>query len=147
MLNYCGRYSMILWSSLSTGLLIIIIAVGLISCTGCKEEIVDASPLHGKWNVYDATRNGRSTTTLKDAYFYFVNDTLLLSNILREEESFSYKYMGDRIMVSGPLEATYVVSMRGSDSLNLYGEIEGYDFGFYTMRDTMPTLLESIPVQ
>jgi len=123
-------------NSVSTYLIVpILIGVSLLS--GCEPEPQDTSSIIGKWNVYDATRNGRRTTTLEDAYFNFVNDTLLLTNILREEQAFSYVYADDKIRVDGPLKTTYIVSQPSGDTINLYGAIKGYDFGFFTVRDTI----------
>ena len=141
-----GRYHSTITSRHRSAFLFFIFLISLFA--NCTSDATDNSVLIGKWNVYTATRNGRTTETLKDAYFHFVNDTLLLSNILREEKAFTYSFTGDKIKVNGPLKTTYTLSQLSADSLNFYGEIKGYNFGFFTIKDTIaPNLLKTVDNQ
>ncbi|MEO1626838.1 MAG: hypothetical protein AAFV25_16920, partial [Bacteroidota bacterium] len=72
--------------------------------------------LLGYWEVLAATRNGKRTESLKDAYFNFQEDGQMETNILGEPLNSSYELSGTAITQSGPPKLTYNIK-RFEDSL------------------------------
>ncbi|MEL6123468.1 MAG: hypothetical protein AAFR14_07080 [Bacteroidota bacterium] len=115
----------------------VVLLIVFIFCSWSSDKSVPDLDLIGKWDLYAASRNGKSTLTLKDAYFEFVNDTLLVSNILREDREFTYTIEGDLISVVGDVNTIYNFEQVGQDSIVLRGELLRNDFEFFVRRDSI----------
>jgi len=108
----------------------------VISVSSCTPEEKNSELLEGKWLLEAAERGGRPTTTLKDAYFNFIGDSLLRTNLLQEDGEFSYAYDGKTIEQSGAMDITYDILHFQNDTLVLNANIQNYDFKFLLLRDT-----------
>ncbi|MFT6806900.1 MAG: hypothetical protein ACJA01_000118 [Saprospiraceae bacterium] len=113
-----------------------IVSFLLVFFYGCTNEVQNAEQLRGNWLLEYAERSGRPTTTLKDAYFTFIGDSLLRTNILQEDGEFSYKFTGETILQSGDMNITYDILHFTKDTLVLNAKIRKYDFKFLLLRDT-----------
>ena len=107
-----------------------------ISCQLEKEKI----NLQGKWNIVNANRNGKPTSTLEHAYFDFLSDSLLMTNILREDITVNYEIRDNKIWQSGSTPLVYHIVEIVQDSLVLETKIKNYDFIFYLKKDTISLL-------
>jgi hypothetical protein len=122
-----------------------ILVVCFLTLMACHQDDAMRAKLHGKWQVVSAERNGRSTSTLEDAYFHFENDSILSTNILRKDISVSYEVHENQIIQGGTPSMTYNIDELLGDSLILSSRIKDYDFKFYLVRDTIKSLpLEAV---
>ncbi len=113
-----------------------LVALLLIILSACMNEVQSTEALQGNWLLEYAERSGRPTTTLKDAYFNFIGDTLLRTNLLQEDGEFTYKYDGETIKQSGEVDITYDILHFSQDTLVLNANIQKYNFKFFLLRDT-----------
>lgn len=121
---------------------ILVLLVIVAALWGCREQKTYSTDLHGRWNVIYAERSGRSTSTLKDAYFSFLGDSILRTNLLREEKDFAYTFDGTYIQQIGEQEITYQVLHLNQDTMLLGATIQNNEFKFLTLRDSIdPTVL------
>ena len=108
----------------------------LILFQDCKsgDQKGDNEILEGKWMIYDATRNGRQTTTLKDGYMIFSEDNILETNILGDVTRSSFQHNGNHLVSSSPFQYDFNVISLTSDSLHLNGKMKAFDMNFYLKR-------------
>lgn len=85
--------------------------------------------------VSAASRSGIPTTTLKDAYFTFIGDTVMVTNLLREPKTFRYDYDGNTISQSGEMDVNYEIVKLSTDTLVMKANIQNYDFEFFLLKD------------
>ncbi len=112
----------------------IVSVVIFIAFFGCSQDKNDVNLLIGRWDVVNATRNNKATSTLSDAYFEFVNDTLMMTNILRRDLEFPYVLEDDAIRQLGTPPITYKIVESFADSLVLSSQISNYQFQFFLRR-------------
>lgn len=105
---------------------------------GCKsgKNKINEEILEGKWMIYDATRNGRQTTTLKDGYMIFSDDNILETNILGDVTRSNFQYNGNHLVSSSPFQYDFIVISLTADSLHLNGKMKAFDMNFYLKRYT-----------
>jgi hypothetical protein len=84
--------------------------------------------------IYEATRNGRVTTTLKDGYIRLGADNILETNILGEPLQANYHHNGDQIMASNPFPYEFIIKNISADSLHLNGSMRSFNMNFYMIR-------------
>ena len=89
-----------------------------------------------RWLVIEATRNGRPTTTLKDAFFDFSSDSTMVTNIFGADQSYPYQIHGKSIEQYGTQEVTYSIDYQVTDTIVLSAQIYSYAFSFLAIRDT-----------
>lgn len=106
----------------------------VIMCMACFPDTQEPSSLIGRWEVVQATRNNRPTSTLKDAFFDFKSDSIMVTNILREQMEFIYHREGDLIAQKGPMPIEYKLVELMEDSLVLTSTINNYYFEFFLKR-------------
>ncbi len=109
----------------------------LVLLTSCQVDKTDHSLLQGRWNMVQAFREGRPTTTLKDAYFEFLGDSILKTNLLQEDLIFKYALDGQKISQKGQMNIDYQILQLTKDSMQLYARIKKYDFNFFLLKDTL----------
>lgn len=102
----------------------------------CQNENLLQKQIQGKWNVANAERNGKATSTLEDAFFLFEGDSLLTTNILRSIISVPYKLKDQKILQSGMPPIEYEIEEIFEDSLILSTQIRDYHFKFFLARDS-----------
>ena len=108
-----------------------------ISSYACAYDSPSTDVLQGKWLLVAADRGGVPTTTLKDAYFSFLGDTLLRTNLLQEDQEYVYSFDGKKIVQSGSTNITYDVLHLQEDTMVLNANIRKYDFTFLLIRDSL----------
>jgi hypothetical protein len=97
------------------------------------EEASDASPdeLLGRWELTNATRNGRPTESLTDLYFEFFLDGKMTTNIGGTTENASYTLNDDEIrQTDSQFDVTYEIQDLQDSTLVLATELRGYSFRF-----------------
>jgi len=112
---------------------------------GCKSDntVKKSYELEGKWDIYEAYRDGNLTTTLEDGFFEF-QDSQMVTNILGSPIDGVYILDNKSIQHESSLSATYHISNYSSDSMELETEIRGFDFLFKLQRiaDTIPSQIQ-----
>lgn len=103
---------------------------------GCHQDDALRAKLRGRWHVVSAERNGRTTSTLEDAYFFFENDSILYTNILRNNISVNYRVQENQILQGGAQSIVYDIVEISDDSLILSSKIRDYDFKFFLVKDS-----------
>ncbi len=102
------------------------------------EETPDSSPdeLLGRWELKNATRNGRPTESLADLYFEFFLDGKMKTNIGGAPENASYILVDDEIRQSdSQFNVTYQIEELSDSTLVLATELRGYSFKFLMAKD------------
>lgn len=97
------------------------------------EEASDTSPneLLGRWELTNATRNGRPTESLTDLYFEFFLDGKMTTNIGGATESASYTLKDGEIrQTDSQFDVTYEIRDLQDSVLVLATELRGYSFQF-----------------
>ena len=107
-----------------------------LAIAGCRNESRQTENLLlGKWIIAEASRDGEHTETLKDAFFYFIDENSLETNITRRSGLYEYTFENDLIIQRGTMSATYRVVSLNDSSLVLETNIRNYDFVFKLIRD------------
>ncbi len=115
-------------------LLLIASTVLVASCKSDKDPYIDKASISGKWDIYDATRNSRQTTTLKDGFIEFREDGNLLTNILGDTTLSPY-FIKDQILESsGDFDYQFKIEQLANDTLVLSGKMKVFDMIFYLTR-------------
>lgn len=93
---------------------IVTLSVALTACSSAVH--INEEHLVGKWSLYEAERDGKSTLSLQGVYFDFTNE--------RVETNFPVQGLGDRyrfesnkIYISGDEDLTFNVHSLNEDSL------------------------------
>jgi hypothetical protein len=116
----------------NSGILLLLIAV---FCACEKESEKDTDLLIGRWEVEEATRNGRPTESLAELYFEFSPDGQLQTNVTGVPEEGTYEISGDKILQRDTrLDADYEIVEIAPDNLVLTTELSagnGARYAFY----------------
>jgi len=74
----------------------------------------------GHWEVFEALRNEKKTTTLEDAYFNFEGEGKAILNLTGEEQNASYSLTENVINISGTsMDGDFIIEKVGGDTLVL----------------------------
>jgi hypothetical protein len=115
-----------------TGILLIVLLF-----LSCKEDVTsNDTSIIGKWEVYDALRNNQPTSTLQNAYFEFVNDSIMKTNILGKEMESPYEFGPKKKSIrqySIPL-MEFQIRDQTQDTIKLVAKIQDYSFQFFLAR-------------
>ena len=114
--------------------------LNLLSCK--NESQVIESKLIGKWEVDAAMRDGAITETLKNAYFNFIDEETLISNVNRRETTYQYTFKDNIIHQTGPMNVDYKVEGMKDDTLILSATIRKYNFRFRLIKAAFPAPLK-----
>ena len=106
-----------------------------LAIAACRNEAQQArNPLLGKWMITEASRDGEYTETLTDAYFNFIDENSLETNINRRSNQYEYTFEDGVIIQKGSMSATYRVVVLNDSSLVMETKIRNYDFIFKLHR-------------
>lgn len=100
--------------------------LGLISCSS-EKKIVE-SDIVGRWEVYQAERGGKPTQTVNGAYFEFMPENQLYTNILGEGMMTGYNIYNNVIVQQGGQKVRYAIEALNEEKMTLSAEINGVDF-------------------
>ena len=120
-----------------------LIGLTIMSCSnkGSGEKVKDS--LIGEWEILDALRNGRRTTTLKDGFMRFEDEGILTTNILGRETVSNYDFSGSKIVSDGDFAYNFDVDKFSGDTLLLSGEMKVFNMVFYMIKN-QPEPIDSI---
>ena len=125
----------------------IVFILGSFFASSCRPEeevkTLSIDELYGKWNMLQASRDGKLTETLKDSYFDFRAPDVLVNNINRKEQSYSFAYDGNVIQQRGTLDVDYNILKRSGDTILLGASIRNYEFKFLLTRE-IPRLYQTV---
>ena len=74
---------------------------------------------------------------MKDGFFDFTSDSVMITNIFGSEQSYPYIMGTDDIQQKGLQEVNYSIDYRVKDTIILSAEIYSYAFRFLAVRDTL----------
>lgn len=106
----------------------------------CEVDAPMDDTILGKWSVIRAEREKVETSTLENAYFHFVNDSVMMTNIYRRDIEYPYQRSASTIKQFGEPQTTYNYSMINEDSLHMSMKIRDYKFKLFLRRDTTSSL-------
>ncbi len=117
---------------------ILLMVLASITFFACKNDNSNTKELIvGRWEVLEASRNGRPTESLADLYFDFSQDGKLMTNVAGIPEEGTYEVKGDKVLQRNTrLEADYIVEEITADNLVLTTELRGYAFRFAMKKDS-----------
>jgi hypothetical protein len=96
---------------------------------GCKEDpSIHQDQLTGHWAVYDAERDGKNTTLLNGAVFYFQEDGTMQTNITGQESSGRFDLNENTINFQGSESMLFEIGSLANDTLTLHTELQGMHF-------------------
>lgn len=86
-----------------------------------KQEDNYVDKVLGHWEVFEATRNEKPTTTLEDAYFDFENDGKAILNLTGVEQPAHFEITEKIINIVGTtqMDGDYIIENLTSDTLIL----------------------------
>lgn len=113
----------------------LLIALFLFACG--NEEKVSQNTLLGKWEIANATRDGRRAPSVEGLYFNFMEDGTLQTNIASSAETATYKVEGMVIQQrESRFEIDYTIEELTDTSLILTTELRNAQFRFFLKRAT-----------
>ena len=104
----------------------------------------------GHWEVFEAFRNEKLTTTLEDAYFDFEGEGKAILNLTGEDQTASYSLTENVINISGTqMDGDFVIEKVNRDTLILktkqtFNEIPFRFIFNMTKAETTPEVEEEI---
>lgn len=105
---------------------------------GCKrnnvDQPVDLKYLEGKWEIYEAQRDGKKTDLLSNGYIQF-DESIIKHNLLGDEISIPYKIDGRSITSNDKLLDKVDILKMVSDSSILETTFKNFIFQFKLVRD------------
>lgn len=99
--------------------------IGLILFAACdpeppKQERNYAEEIQGHWEVFEAIRNEKPTTTLEDAYFDFETDGNAILNLMGADQKAKYEVAAKSIKITGTqMDGDYKIESLSGDTLVL----------------------------
>ena len=117
--NYCLLFSL---------LILLIIA-------SCKSDTksVDMKQLNGQWEIVQAIRNGKETSTLDNAFFKFDNEALT-HNLNGDTIVSQYAIVNQELTINDDFLEKMEITQLNSDTLRVMFKIESFRFNFLMKR-------------
>ena len=106
---------------------------------------LDKSKIKGYWEVLEAKRNGKSTGTLKDAFFKFSNSDKLVTNVLGQDDAQLISWR-DSTFISADSSYVYKVRRLNQDTLDLSFTYMRYQFELSLVRSSSAKPLSTTPI-
>ena len=102
----------------------------------CQTEAKDYSgDLIGHWDVTQAKREGKITTTLEEAYFEFSSKDEMILNLSGLPQRAKYSLNGSSFSVTGTnMDAQYNIQSMEGDSMVVTADILGKEFEFSLVK-------------
>ena len=103
----------------------------VISCTEPPQEDNTQEYLIGRWDIQEASRNGRPTESLDQLYFEFFEDGSLNSNLTGSTQESKYTLEGKTVKQNGsPMDSDYTIEEISDSTLTMNTNIRGQIFRF-----------------
>jgi hypothetical protein len=116
-----------------------IVLIVLVSAFSCKKEADDKSELIlGRWDIVEASRNGRPTESLADLYFEFFQDGNMRTNLTGSTATAAYQIDKNLIKQrNSQVDADYKIESLSDSTLILTTELRGFSFRFVLGKSVM----------
>jgi len=120
-------------SLLSFGL--VFFSLTIVSCE--DDNATQESDLLGKWNITQAFRDNKPTTTMDEMYFEFAEEGILTTNMTGEAEAYQFEVDDEQISQrAGTIDADYKIESRLDNELTLTTTLGGKSFRMTLERET-----------
>ena len=96
------------------------------SCT--EEKKISNEDIIGRWEVHNCERAGKTTQTLNGAYFEFMPDNKLATNILGDGVMTGYNLYNDEIVQQSGEKVRYKIEDLSDSKMTLSAKIREVDF-------------------
>lgn len=109
------------------------LAVAFAACSSEQDNTDEL--LIGRWEIQEASRNGRSTASLDELYFEFYEDGSMRTNISGATETAKFQLESPLIMQrESKVDADYSIEEISDSTLLITTELRGYAFRFLLKR-------------
>lgn len=117
-------------------ILFITISLIAVSWSSCEDDTAASEPtLIGRWEIEEATRNGRATESLVDLYMVFTKEGVFETNLSGEVAQGKYVFEEEVITTTDvPLAMEYRVAALTDTTLQLKSTFRNYRFDFSFQR-------------
>jgi hypothetical protein len=103
----------------------------VIACTETPQEDNTQEYLIGRWDIQEASRNGRPTESLDQLYFEFFEDGSMNSNLTGSTQESKYTLEGKTVKQNGsPMDSDYAIEEISDSTLTMNTNIRGQIFRF-----------------
>ena len=115
-----------------TGTCSLVLVIMLAMLIACGDKGLDYTHLEGKWDLYEAKRNGRPTQTLDNVYFQFDGKEVMQTNILGGDDRFDYEIKESELVIESSQMPLIRVLQWQTDTLKFQMDIGSfiYDMAF-----------------
>ncbi len=110
-------------------------AVLAMSCNSDKNQVKIEDSLEGEWEILDALRNGRRTSTLDNGFIAFDSLGILSTNILGKTTTSNFSIEENVISSDGDFDYDFNIEKLSGDTMILSGQMRAFDMVFYLMRN------------
>ena len=108
---------------------ILLVLLTQLACT--SDENTNADQLLGRWEIYEATRNGRPTESLAELFFEFAPEGKMRTNITGAATDASYQLSKNQILQrDSDIDIDYNIEQMQDSTLIISTELRGYAFRF-----------------
>ncbi|MEL7222096.1 MAG: hypothetical protein AAGJ93_12305 [Bacteroidota bacterium] len=115
---------------------LVFLSLAIISCE--DDNATQESDLFGKWNITQAFRDNKPTTTMDEMYFEFAEEGILKTNMTGEVEAYQFEVDDEQISQrAGSIDADYKIESRLDNKLTLTTTLGGKSFRMTLERETM----------
>jgi len=105
---------------------LILATMVLVSCE--SEKQYKEADIVGRWEVYQAERDNRPTQTLNGAYFEFMDQNQVYTNILGDGVMNGFNIYNNVIVQQGGEKIRYNIEALNDEKMTLSTKISGADF-------------------
>ncbi|NNF33355.1 MAG: hypothetical protein HKN68_04565 [Saprospiraceae bacterium] len=108
--------------------------VAVMSCKSDVNQVEAEDAIEGEWEILDALRNGRRTTTLEDGFIAFDSLGILSTNILGKTTRSNFSIEENVISSDGDFDFNFNIEKLSGDTMILSGQMRAFNMVFYLMR-------------
>lgn len=110
-------------------LLVLIVLLALMSCE--SESKLNEDVVLGRWELREATRDGKATQSLDQLYFEFEQDGSMKSNLAGQTESGKYEIEDNKLsQKDNKLEVDYLIENLNDSVMTLTTTLRERNFKF-----------------
>ena len=102
------------------------------------DDSTKEADLLGRWNITEAIRDNKPTTTMDGMYFEFAEGGQLQTNMTGEAEAYQYEVDDEQILQrGGTIETDYIIETRLDNQLVLTTMLGGKPFRITLAREPL----------
>ena len=111
------------------GLILLTMGILLTSCG--PDSSLDKDALIGRWELRQATRDGKPTESLDQLYYEFIEDGSMKSNLAGQTESGKYEIDNEKLLQRDTkLEVDYLIESLSDSVMTLTTNLRNIHFKF-----------------